>query len=48
MVKIIGKRSGKVYVEGNKADCFRELQKKYPYKKSKKKVYPEPLLVVRV
>jgi len=52
MIKIVGKETGKVYAEGYKADCFRELQKKYPYKKSKRstlqnaRVYPEALLIV--
>lgn len=49
MIKIIGLESKKVYVEGYKADCFRELQKKYPFvKRGQEKVYPEPLLVVKL
>lgn len=49
MVKIIGLESGKVYAEGYKCDCFRELQKRYPYiKRGQDAVYPEPLLVVKV
>ncbi len=53
MIKIIGAESGKVYAEGRREDCFRELQKKYPFKQGKRvtlqsaHVYPEALLVVR-
>lgn len=48
MVKIIGLESGKVYAEGYKCDCFRELQKMYPYVRGQENIYPEPLLVVKV
>lgn len=54
-VRIIGLITGKVYAQGNKTDCFRELQQKYPYKYirghkliSSDPVYPEPLLVVKI
>ncbi|WP_107942636.1 hypothetical protein [Metasolibacillus fluoroglycofenilyticus] len=30
MFYVIGQSSGKVYAQGTKADCMRELQKKYP------------------
>lgn len=52
MIKIVGLVTGKVYVTGSRSDCFRKLQKKYPYKIAKEKmvtndaVYPEPLVVV--
>ena len=49
MIKIIGLESGKVYAEGYRADCFRELKKQYPYeKRGQEKIYPEPLLVVSI
>lgn len=54
-VKIVGLVTGKVYAQGKKKDCFRELQQKYPYKYINDKrlisndpVYPEPLLVVKI
>lgn len=54
MIRIVGEQTGKVYVQGSKAECFRELQKKYPYKKrgerrptTNEHVYQEPLLVLK-
>lgn len=47
MIKIIGLKSGNVYVSGTKEYCFRELNKRFPYEKRKDTVYSEPLLVVK-
>lgn len=53
MIKIVGAETGKVYAEGYREDCFRELQKKYPYKTARKKVltndavYQETLLIIK-
>ncbi|MCR1834998.1 hypothetical protein NSA56_11385 [Oceanobacillus caeni] len=48
MFKVIGEMSGKIYVTGTRADCFRELNKQYPYKKQQDTVYQEVLLVVKI
>lgn len=48
MIKLVGDKSGKVYATGTKADCFRKLNEQFPYEKNTRKVYPEPLWVVRV
>lgn len=45
MFKVVGETSGKIYVTGTRADCFRELNKQYPYKKNLNDVYPEVLII---
>ncbi|KYG92037.1 hypothetical protein A0U40_03605 [[Bacillus] sp. KCTC 13219] len=53
MFYAVGKFSGQVYTQGTKADCMRELQKKYPscsaYSKSdgrERTTLPEPMRIV--
>ena len=52
----VGYESRKIYAKGKtKAECFRILQKKYPYKKSERSkrtntdqpVYKEPLIITK-
>ena len=54
--KAIGLRTGKVYATGSKADCLRELHKKYPSKEQHEyfkngvsipQVLPEAILLVK-
>lgn len=53
-VKIIGVLTGKVYAEGLKVDCFRNLHCKFKScdpdlrANSQPRIYPEPLRVLRV
>lgn len=57
MIKIIGQETGKIYAEGYRPDCFRELSIKYPtnkkdshfikHGKNVDRIYPEPLVVVK-
>lgn len=57
MYKLVGLKSGKVYAEGHRSDCFRKLQRKYPTMKESElfinkgvqvtQIYPEPLKIIR-
>ena len=50
MIKIVGLESGRLYAEGRREDCFRQLKDQYSYVPSRDKtygrVYPEPLIIV--
>jgi len=52
IIKVIGQVTRRVYAEGDRASCFRQLQKKYTYQPSRPNgeggyIYPEPLLVLK-
>lgn len=55
MFQVIGQTTGKLYSEGTKADCMKELQQKYPSRGSystsngrEGMTLPEPMKFVRV
>ncbi|MCT6922779.1 hypothetical protein [Metasolibacillus sp.] len=55
LVQAIGHTTGKIYVEGTKADCLKKLQQKYPscgsYSTSNGRdgmTLPEPMKFIRV
>lgn len=54
--RIVGARTGKVYAQGSRSECFRKLQKEFPsslehqrFKKGIhiKQIYPEELRILK-